>query len=174
MNDQSFVCSTCGQRHPGLPTDYGFRLPDEVHALGYVNRYLRSRSNADLCTLDEGRYFLRGVLPIPLIEAKDDFCWGVWVEVDETTHDTYAHGFESDLSGQPGFPGRLANNLPGYGGTVGLAVDIRFQDEGTRPLLEFPPCSAHALAHEQHNGISNRRHHDLLESVGFFKKKDDA
>lgn len=174
MSDESFICSTCGQRHPGLSKDYGFRLPDEVHALGYVDRYLRSRSNADLCTLDGGRYFLRGVLPVPLIQANDDFCWGVWVEVDEMTHDTYAQGFESDLSKHPLRPGRLANNIPGYAGTVGLAVDIRFQDEGTWPLLAFPRSSVHALAHEQHHGISNRRHHDLLESVGYFKKKGDA
>ncbi|WP_416136139.1 DUF2199 domain-containing protein [Aquabacterium sp. A7-Y] len=55
MSDPSFVCATCGQRHSGLPTDYGFRLPDQVHALSYIERYRRSRSNADLCTLDIGR-----------------------------------------------------------------------------------------------------------------------
>ena len=174
MSDQSFVCATCGQRHPGLPTDYGFRLPDEVHALSYVDSYLRSRSNADLCTLDEGRHFLRGVIPIPMVESDAEFGWGVWVEVSRESHDTYVQAFEADLSTHHRVVGRLANNIPGYGGTLGLEVEIQFQNEGARPSLYFPASSLHALAHEQRNGISHKRHHDILEAVGFFKEKDGA
>ena len=53
MIEHSFTCGTCGQEHPGLPTDYAFGLPDDIYSLQYLERYKRSRSNADLCTLDD-------------------------------------------------------------------------------------------------------------------------
>ena len=175
MSDRSFVCATCGETHPGLPADYGFRLPDEVHALEYLERYLRCRSNADLCTLDERRYFVRGVLPVPFAGSDtDEFRWGVWVELGKAGHDAYVAGFDEDLSGHPRLPGRIANEMPGYGATVGLDVEVQFQAEGTRPFLYFPSHASHALAHEQRGGITRKRHHDILEATGFFDDKEDA
>lgn len=174
MTDPSFTCSTCGQVHPGLPTDYGFRLPDEVHALAYLERYARSRSNADLCTLDESRYFIRGIILVPLKEMDDNFCWGIWAEVDKATHDHYVAGFNGDsILGTTG-KGALANTIPGYSETNGLEVQIEFQDENGRPRYLFLASAAHALAHEQHGGISSRRHHDILEAVGHFAEGGDA
>lgn len=168
MTDASFTCATCGQVHAGLPTDYGFRLPDEVHALNYLERYARSRSNADLCTLDESRFFLRGILPLPFLERHDQFCWGVWVEVNRATHDRYVAGFSDDALQGTQATGRLANSIPGYSETMGLEVQIEFQNGGNRPKLQFQATASHALADEQRSGISSKRHHDLLEAVGHF------
>ncbi len=172
MADTSFTCSTCGQVHAGLPTDYGFRLPDEVHALNYLERYTKSRSNADLCTLDESRFFLRGILPLPFQERDDRFCWGVWVEVNQATHDRYLAGFHDDaLQGATG-TGTLANTIPGYAETLGLEVQVEFQSGGSRPTFLFLPDAAHALADEQRSGISSKRHHDLLDAVGHFDTEE--
>jgi hypothetical protein len=40
-------CGTCGRVHPGLPTEWGFREPDEVLALPYIAKYLRTRIKPD-------------------------------------------------------------------------------------------------------------------------------
>src|SRR4051812_35024657 len=104
MASPSFFCANCGKEHPGLPTDWGFKLPDEVHSLSYVDRYVRSRHNADLCALDESRYFFRGLVPVPLSESTGHFNWGVWVEVRRDIHDIYLNGFNDDLSIQPRLP----------------------------------------------------------------------
>lgn len=168
MTDASFTCATCGQVHAGLPIDYGFRLPDEVHGLGYLERYARSRSNADLCTLDESRFFLRGILPLPLQERDDQFCWGVWLEVSKATHDRYVAGFDDDTLRGVTATGTLANAIPGYSETIGLEVQVEFQGGGTRPKFLFLATASHALADEQRSGISSRRHHDLLDAVGHF------
>lgn len=138
MAQDSFVCSHCGKEHPGLPTDWGFRLPDEVDALSYVERYRRTRHNTDLCTLDESRCFVRGVLLVPLAEADDTFAWGMWVEVDRTTHDRYLSGFEKDLSGELRVVGRLANDIPGYPPTRAVEVEVEFRGGGDRPFFWFP------------------------------------
>ena len=173
MSDTSFVCDTCGETHEGLPTDYGFRLPDEVHALSYLSRYQRSRSNADLCTLDEHRHFIRGVISIPLLEQDDSYGWGVWVELAKDKHDEYLAGFNADLSATPRFPGRIANIIPGYPDTTGMLIEVQFSTEGARPSFHFPAETSHALAIEQRNGITHKRHHDILRATGFFDKKDE-
>ncbi len=172
MIDDSFVCETCGEIHSGLPHDYGFQLPDEVHDLDYVDRYLRARSNVDLCTLDDSRYFFRGIISIPLIESDDQFRWGVWIEVDRKCHDIYVRGFEEDISQHPRLLGRIANDMPACGETVDIEVEIQFNSQGDRPFFYFPLAASHTLAHEQRLGITKRRHHDILDAVGFFERKN--
>ncbi len=166
----SFICATCGQQHSGLPMDYSFGLPDEVYALDYLSRYLRSRSNNDLCTLDESRHFLRGVIPIPFEGSEEEYCWGVWVEVSREDHDKYVRGYDEDLSAEPSFTGKLANDIPGHGGTIGLPVIARFGAPGKRPNYYLEASSPHTLARDQQQGIDAARHHAILEAVGHFSR----
>ena len=155
-----------------MPTDWGFKLPDIVHDLSYVEQYKRSRHNADLCTLDERRHFIRGLLPIPLPESGEEFNWGIWVEVDLPTHTLYVDGFNADLSGQPRSTGAIANKLSVYGQTIGLPVQIQYNPGNARPSFWLPEDQMHALALEQRGGITLKRQHSILEELGFFKKDD--
>ena len=169
---RGFRCGTCGRVHAGLPTDWGFREPDDVFALSYIEKYLRTRINADLCTLDESRYFLRGCLSLPFSEANGEFGWGVWVEVSRDHHDVYAAEVLRDTEGEPPvqyrLEGRIANSIPGYRATLGLTVDVLLGAAGQRPSLWLPSRSRHTLAREQARGISAARHHQLLEACGYF------
>lgn len=174
MSQESFICETCGERHEGLPTDYGFRLPDEVHALSYLDRYSRSRHNSDLCALDERRYFLRGVLRVPMPETREEFGWGVWVEVSAKDHDFYLQNFYEAVADAPRFPGTLANALPGYEQALGQRVEVQLGGADQRPWVYFPPTSVHALAIEQREGISRKRHHTILEATGFFDRQGEG
>ncbi|MBH9578151.1 DUF2199 domain-containing protein [Inhella proteolytica] len=166
----TYTCAHCGQEHDGLPTDWGFKLPDEVHALSYPERYARTRHCADLCTLDESRWFIRALLPIPLQEGEPDevFNWGVWIEVDKATHDLYVTSWEEDIADRPRASGQIANDLKVYGGTLGLPVEIEFRSGTERPLAWCPVDTVNAVALEQRGGISSRRHHDILTAVGYF------
>src|SRR5262249_42737255 len=125
---RGFRCGTCGRVHPGLPTEWAFREPDEVFALSYIAKYLRTRINADLCTLDESRYFLRGHLSLPFPGANGAFGWGAWVEVSRDHHNVYAAQIISEAEGEPPtryrLEGRIANSIPGYRATLGVAVDV--------------------------------------------------
>lgn len=174
MSQDSFICETCGERHEGLPTDFGYRLPDEVHALSYLDRYRRTRSNSDLCTLDETRHFLRAVLSVPMPETDEEFAWGVWVEVSAEGHDLYVEKFNQAAEGEPRFAGTIANAVPGYEAVLGQSVEVQLGKKDQRPTLHFPASSTHALAIEQREGISRKRHHTILESTGFFNKDEDA
>jgi hypothetical protein len=79
--ESSFVCSQCGTTHDGLPTDRGYKLPDDVWAVPEPDRAARAYWNTDLCEMDD-RFFIRGVLYVPSISRDGAFGWGVWVEVD--------------------------------------------------------------------------------------------
>lgn len=170
MADSGYVCASCGKVHEGLPTDWGFGLPDEVYALSYLDKYRRSRSNADLCTLDEQRFFLRGLLLIPFTHVDDQFGWGLWVEVPKSAHDFYLENFSNDLAQGTVLPGRLANKVPGFDSTLGLEVQVEVQSGKSRPLLKFPAGSAHQFAVDQREGIGADRHHHYLEACGYFEE----
>jgi hypothetical protein len=143
-----------------------------VFALSYLVKYVRTRINADLCTLDESRHFLRGHLSLPFAEANGEFGWGVWVEVSRDHHDLYAAQMLREAEGEPPsqyrLEGRIANSIPGYRATLGLAVDVLLGEAGQRPSLWLPSRSRHTLAREQAGGISAARHHQLLEAYGYF------
>lgn len=170
----SFKCATCGQEHSGLPQDYSFGLPDEVYALGFLPRYLRSRSNSDLCTLDESRFFIRGVVPLPFQASNEEYCWGVWVEVSRDDHDKYVRGYNDDLSLEPAFHGKLANSIPGYAETLGIPVTAKYGKQGQRPSYYLDELSSHSLAIDQREGITSERQHEMLEAVGHFDRMNAA
>jgi hypothetical protein len=171
----TYTCSHCGQQHEGLPTDWGFKLPDEVHALDYIGRYVRTRHNGDLCTLDEARFFFRTLLPIRLVEQGGEyFSWGVWVEADKATHDLYLRSWDEDISSHHRVHGRLANLIPVHEGSLGLEVEVQFGPGTDRPSVWLPRHASHALALEQRNGISGKRHHDILVALGYFGDESDA
>ena len=166
----SYICSCCGESLEGLPTDFGCQLPDEVYGLGYVEKYQRAHHNADLCTLDGSRFFIRGVLPIPFTHMEGSFGWGVWVEVDRETHDFYVENFsENNTTAKPAF-GRLANRVPAHPDLGAEPLEVRFQDETSRPELHLLPHSAHAFAREQREGVGSAGHHAYLVASGHFRE----
>lgn len=171
---KSFVCQVCGKSHQALPSAWGFREPDEVFALAYIPKYLRVRSNADLCTLDEARFFLRGNVLLPLREGKGDFSWGIWIEVSEDHHAVYAAQILKQRFKQFRLAGRIANSIPGYRSTLRIPVDVLLDDAGARPAVWLPARSRHTLAREQSNGISSKRQHELLKACGFFEKQNEG
>ncbi len=163
MND-SFYCPQCGEDHESLLTDKAFQQPDEIFELSYLDQYVRTRGNGDLCTLDESRYFLRGVIEVPFQYTDDYFAFGTWAEVSKSDHDLYVQHFEIDGSTLDRLSGRLANDIPYYQEpTLGLVVEIQLGLPNARPSIHLPLASRHPLALEQQNGMSAARHHEIAE-----------
>lgn len=161
----SFHCPTCDESHEGLPTDLAWRLPDDVWAVPEAERDARARFSADLCDMD-GRFFVRGVLKVSFQSIDGYYGWGAWVEVAEHDFNRYLALFREDASGEPAVDGRLANDIPGYGGTLGMPVSVRFGTAAQRPTFTALQGSTHPLAREQRDGMSNARYHDILVATG--------
>ena len=167
---ESFVCPQCGKTHEGLPTDWGFKKPDEIHALTYLEQYQSVRINDDLATLKESRHFLRGVLELTFTHQDGYFGWGIWVEVSKKHHDLYVKNFYNEASNVPRFKGSIANELSGYSSTVGLEVEVQLGNTKQRPTFFLLAKSSHLLAQDQRQGIGSSRHHQLLEACGHFNE----
>jgi len=162
---KSFVCPTCGDTHDGLPTDHGWKLPDEVWAIPEDERSNKAKFNSDLCQLGS-RFFIRCLLKLPFNEQADYYGWGVWVEVPEPNFYRYVELFDKDGSSEPPVPGSIANAMPGYPSTLGLPVMVQFQGSTSRPTAQVSSASDHPLGVEQSSGIDNRRYHEILIATG--------
>src|SRR5438552_19159500 len=121
---ESFVCGVCGKSHAGLPTDYGYKLPDDVWAIPESERAGKTKFTTDLCQYGS-RHFIRCVMHLPFTETTGGFGWGVWVEVEQPIFERYLSLFEADGSAEPRHPGKLANTLPAYQPTIGTDVVIQ-------------------------------------------------
>ncbi|HEX9809275.1 MAG TPA: DUF2199 domain-containing protein [Alphaproteobacteria bacterium] len=147
-----FTCTKCGETHEGLP-DIGFDAPVFAEEMGAGAGGARIRLTSDFCEIDGRYFFVRCVLPVPVLGEAEPFGWGVWMSAGEATFRRYAELFERDEEGTMApWAGYLSNRLPAYENTVGLIGRIRPRGEGTRPLVELEPTS-HLLAVHQRDGM---------------------
>ena len=152
---RGFACGICGERHEGFP-DLAFRRPDAWLALSDEVRE-ESFESDDGCVIREGddveRCFVRCVLEVPIAGGGGvaPLGYGPWAEVAfEDLHRV--------MTGEPGveiapFDGVLATELPGFAGSLGLAVRIEPGDNSARPLM-YVTDATHALAAAQGSGLA--------------------
>ena len=158
MTTEGYTCACCDGVHDGLPPAIGFDAPafwwDDMN--GAAGHELTS----DTCVIPEVGFFLRAVLRIPVLDAVDDFEWGVWVSQSEASFRRLtASDVEEDDT--PTF-GWLSNDLPGYGAsTLDLKALVHPQGSEWRPLVELEPTD-HPLSIEQHEGITLARVRELV------------
>lgn len=142
-----------------LAKDISMSFPEDIWALNPIERYLRTRTATEFCTLDESRYFIRAVLPVPINYEKDEFLWGVWCEVSRHDHDRYVKAYAEGALGDLGvIKGWLANDLPVYEEAVGLEVELHCSQE-ERPRVTV--LSDSVLKTEQDDGIDRTRHEEI-------------
>ena len=161
----SFVCNTCGDTHEGLPTDLAWTLPDVVWSISEADRTSLAKFDTDRCQLGD-RFFIRCILELPFREQSGYYGWGVWVELPESSFYRYVELYDEDGSSEPVVSGHLANEIPAYPSTLGLPVTVQFQDSTSRPTVNVPTTSNHALAAAQFGGIDNQQYHAILVATG--------
>ena len=161
----SFVCNTCGDTHEGLPTDLAWTLPDVVWSIPEADRTSLAKFDTDRCQLGD-RFFIRCILKLPFREQSGYYGWGVWVELPETSFYRYVELYDEDGSSEPVVSGHIANEIPAYPSTLGLPVTVQFQDSTSRPTVNVPTTSNHALAAAQSRGIDNQQYHAILVATG--------
>ena len=163
--DDSFLCSTCGKSHEGLPTDSGYTLPDVVWAIPEGERAERAKWTTDLCEFDD-RYFFRCLLPVPFAGRPGYYGWGVWAEVKYEDFDRYYKLYDEDGSAEPEMHAVLANAVPAYDHVLGLPIQVQLQSSTSRPRVRFPPGADHRFALDQTRGIDEDRYHQILLATG--------
>ncbi len=147
----SFVCTTCGQAHDGLP-DVAFRWPDPYFDVPEAERASRIKGAPDTCSIDDRDFFIRGIILIPIREQVETFGLGVWVSQKLENFLTYIDNQESSEIGP--FFGWLSNTIAFYeADTWAMQTKAHFQGGKMRPLIELAPCD-HPLYRDYSEGIT--------------------
>jgi len=141
--------------------DVAFSLPDAIFALPEEQRAARAKTHSDLCSLDDTRYFLRGVVYVPVQQLNTDFGWGVWAEVSADTFFHYDAIYDKDGSSEPPAAGILANTPPGYT-ELEQPLEIHFGPPDKRPVFKLSPTDG-VFYHEQIEGLPVRKWHSIIE-----------
>jgi hypothetical protein len=152
------TCSKCGKVHRLTDSELVFELPDAIFALSEEQRSEQCQIHEEVCVLDRERFFLRGLLPMPVEGRAEVYRLGVWaeisVEVYRRIHELWKDPAQFE---EPRMPGILANHLPlNEQETAGMPISIQLTGPRTRP--EFYVQSAeHPLHAEQTQGIDEHR-----------------
>lgn len=155
-------CASCDELHDLSDMHIGYERPDAWYAVRPDEREERWEIGSDFAALDGERFFIRGLLPIPVHGEAHAYAWGVWAAVDEAHFRRYDARYDDpDRFLEPPFSGRIANQLPGYPQTLGVPVTIRPGTGNDRPSFMVDDA-AHPLAAEQRGGVYVER---VLEMV---------
>jgi hypothetical protein len=156
-----FRCSICGRKHSGLPMDIAFEKPADYFAVPDPERERRCALTADWCVIDDRRFYVRGILYVPVTGTTKEFGWGVWARLSKTAFQRYFELYSADASDEPPFRGYLCNVHCDYEGLDGLEVRVQLRKATERPEFTIVPCR-HLLYKEQHSGITMHRVHEIL------------
>ena len=128
----------CG--NAAVPLEQSFEFPDDVFALG-DERDERSSTHGSFAALDDQRFFIRCLLPIP-IENYGAWCVGLWVEVSKADYDRALQVWEDrDAYPKLRFSGTIANDVASVLDLPiprGLAIDLHVSDADERPKVVAP------------------------------------
>lgn len=154
-------CATCGKLHPRAETEVFFKRPDPFLEVPESERSERTKADDDLCMIDETRFFVRSVLPIPVTDGGNDYCWGIWAEVPEADFRRILELWSApEQVNEPAIDATLANEVPYYGGTYGLRVALSLTGPKTRPSVRVVDDHP-VLLRQQREGV------DRLELLSF-------
>ncbi|MFI9812454.1 DUF2199 domain-containing protein [Saccharothrix variisporea] len=158
----SYLCSCCDRLHPGPPFGYGAPAPAFWHD-GLADDP-DSILAEEQCVIGGEHHFVRARLVLPVVDADEDFEWGVWVSLSPANAARAAQLWDDPARvAEPPYFGWLSTDLPGYDpGTLNLKTMVHTQEVGVRPLVELEPTD-HPLAVEQRGGITVERVRAIAE-----------
>lgn len=150
--------------------EFTFKRPDAIAALSAGERETSCKETDDLCAIwgdaeDSHRFYVRGLLPLPVVGRETPYNLGIWLEVSKKSFDRILELWEDvDQANEPPIDGRLANAVPFQLPTVGLAGLLHLTGPSTRPNF-LVTDSLHAMYTEQVHGISLHQAHAYSSKV---------
>jgi hypothetical protein len=163
-NTLGFVCTRCSQRHDGMPLAYTAAAP------AYWRPEFEGEPGSVLgdeqCIINDEHFFVRGRIILPVLDAEEDFEWGVWVSLSEPNYERMSEIWhEPSRVNEPPYFGWLSTELLVYEpSTLNLKTNLHTMEVGLRPVVELEPTD-HPLSIEQHTGITLARVQAISERV---------
>jgi hypothetical protein len=158
-----FVCSVCGEHHDQRLLDIRLALPHAIHLLDADARTRRAWLADDFAVLDDERFFVRGLLELPIPGIDDRFAYGSWVEVSMRDFQELMRHWHDDEQFDA-VDCAIANELEPYRDTLGLRGRLRATSPDKLPAIELADAP-HDLVDAQRRGISVGRSDELAAVV---------
>jgi hypothetical protein len=150
-------CAICGTDHDIDQMELSFRRPDEVAILPADERNARVAENDDLAVIEDSRFFVRAVLPIPVLGRERPYNIGIWVELPKASFARiYSLWDDPEQHLHPAFRVQLANSIPNLPATLQLPASLQLTGPQTRPTVKLEPGN-HQLCLEQTAGVTAHR-----------------
>lgn len=112
------TCPHCGKDVAGLEREITLGMPDEIYDLPGDERRRRLKvGGKSFQVLDDSRYFVRVLLPVPLDIGKE-FRFGVWLEASEADFHRLHAVWDDAAYLDTTLDGTLANAVPPWGGSI--------------------------------------------------------
>ena len=160
------ICSKCGQEHPLEEMELTFRRPDAAATMSADERARLVRENSELCIVDDKRFFIRALLPLPVESREDNYCIGLWVEVTQAAFERIYDIWDlEEKVSEPPFIVQIANEIPTASGSLGLDAELHLNPPGARPYVFLNP-GTHQLYIEQAEGIDIHRVSEYTALLG--------
>eukprot|EP00011_Vannellida_sp_DIVA3-517-6-12_P000083 CAMPEP_0114624238 /NCGR_PEP_ID=MMETSP0168-20121206/10666_1 /TAXON_ID=95228 ORGANISM="Vannella sp., Strain DIVA3 517/6/12" /NCGR_SAMPLE_ID=MMETSP0168 /ASSEMBLY_ACC=CAM_ASM_000044 /LENGTH=687 /DNA_ID=CAMNT_0001835511 /DNA_START=177 /DNA_END=2236 /DNA_ORIENTATION=+ len=174
-------CKVCKAVHQDVPLAFFCGNPHDYEDLDDEAKKSRAKVSSDLCSIDNQRFYVRGLVEVPVLEPTADgatdtaatkggkkkfsdikLVWGIWVQVDAQEFFKIMEKWSDDA--ELTIPGMLGNIMQPYPDTLNQPVTMKTRPGGLRPLvtLDSPDNS---LAKEVRDGVSFKRLETLVESV---------
>lgn len=162
----TYICRTCGKQHDDLPRDMAYKFPADYFEVPPDQRercvWFNDESNPDLCVIEGLRFYIRGVLALPIKGESDEFRWGTWAQIEEENFRHYWELWkEEDVSGESDFRGHLSGGVRDFKDSDGLEVTIELQSTFQRPRF-IVVSKQHPLAIAQIEGVTLEDVHDFV------------
>lgn len=156
VGEAGFRCEACGGWHDALPFSYHASAP--AYWRPELERDEASELAEDQCIIEGEHFFVRGLIRLPVLDADQDFEWGVWVSLSEQNFARMDELWGTQgREAEPPYFGWLSSDLPAYEEpTLSLGTEVHTRPVGLRPLVELEPTD-HPLAVEQRDGITVAR-----------------
>jgi hypothetical protein len=118
------------------------------------------------CIIAGEQFFVRAIVRLAVLDAADEFEWGVWVALDELSFMRMNALWEVEgREDEAPMLGWVSSELPVYEPTtLSLETAVHTQPVGLRPLLEIT-STQHPLALEQRRGITLARVQEFAERL---------
>ena len=158
-----FVCSVCGEHHDERLLDIRLGLPHVIHALDADERARRAWLADDFAVLDDERFFVRGLLELPIPGLDNRFAYGTWVEVSMPDFQELMRRWHDEAQFEA-VECTVANELEPYPETLGLGGTLRATAPDRLPAVELADAP-HELVRAQRQGISVGRSDELAAVV---------
>jgi hypothetical protein len=166
MMTTNLICSSCGQIHALDDMELTFARPEPIDQIPEAERADKVNQNKDLASIGYDRFFVRALLPLPVLDRGKPYNLGVWAEVTEEAFFRIRDLWdEPEQDKEPPFQATLQNRIPHLPETCGLSVQLHLTGPKTRPRLTVP-SSHHPLHAQQCSGITSHIANQYTQGYG--------